>query len=326
MKLVRYDYENILCLVQQEVLAFNQEKSTSISKENYERIINMIHYINRHGSTYQNGIFNLLQMQNKCKIIYQRICHMDLQKYNEQLEDVLCRQLPRIFDTWKNRISWFEMDENLDYPLQDGLPLYHDMYGLQGVDLVLYYLERLKKELEFVYVYKEELDEFFECLDEYTKSFWNMYNLVSNQLYANKILKNRESILLSYRDYLVFQKRNVKQIQVFYQKEKKVKNIIQLTDSYSNIDFNRLLEYLKNLALDEKIKCILHDNLSIHDVLDLLDHGIFFEEEHIYFFKQLDLYTLAFLNKYCESEWGKYLEELSDYEQITELSNQVSLH
>lgn len=317
---------DILYLIQEEVRSLNHGKSTSISKENYERIVKMIHYIYRHGNTYQEGILNLLRMQKECKTIYQRICHMDLHKYNEQLEDVLCRQIPILFDSWKQRISWGEMDENLDYPLKDGLPLYHDMYGLQGIDLVLYYLKRLEKELQFVAIYKEELAEFVGYLDEYTKSSWNMYNLVVNQLYANQILKHKKSILLSYNDYLAFQKRNTKQILVFYRKESISKNEIQFKDCYSNIDFNGFLENLKNLPLDEKIKHILQGDLSMHDVLDLLDHEIFYNEEYVYFFNQLDLYTLAFFYKYCESEWAEYFKELPDYERIIELSNQVSLH
>lgn len=329
MKLAQYKDRKsgkLISLIQQEVIDFNQGKSTSVSQEDYQRVINMIHYICKHGNSYEDGIHEILRIQKECKEIYQRIYSMYLQKYNEQLEDVLCRQIPNIFASWKNRISWCETDENLDYPLNDGLPLYHDMYGLVGVDLVLYYLKRLEEELSFVALYKDELDEFVEYLDAYTKSSWNMYNLISNQLYANQILKNKKSILLSQEDYVIFQKRNTKQIPVFYQKRTKINHLIQFQDSYSDIDFNSFFESLNNLTLDEKINCILHHSLSIHDVLDLLDHEVFYNDEYAYFFKQLDVYTLALLYRYCEEKCKKYFESLDNFEQIIELSNQVSLH
>ena len=48
-----------------------------------------------------------------------------------------------------------------DYPLIDGIPLYHDMYHLRGTDLILYYLKRLREENYFCSLFND-LEMFIE--------------------------------------------------------------------------------------------------------------------------------------------------------------------
>ena len=333
--------------IQAEVLRFTNGKSTSISKENYLRVVDFIHFIFEHGQSYEEGVENIKRRMQECKDLYRSICSYGLEEYNAALYDVLKIQIPNIFQSWNERVCWCEMHENLDYPLVDGIPLLHDMYDLKGVDLVFYYLKRLKKEMDFVKKYKDELLEFVQCLDVYTQESWNMYSLVLYQSIANQVLKGKNTILLSKKDVEEFQNRNVdilcyffdgymktyqdpllNSFQLFYQKEYEESRIF-VQDIHNDYNFNSMVEYLRTLSLEEKINYVLKENLGVHDLLDILNTDVFIETEYISFFKTLDMYSLALLYKYREEKWegliDSHISSLDTYEEILKVSDQIKI-
>ena len=328
MKPVVQRYVNSL-YVKQEVARLNHGKSTSLSKENYVHIVNGVDYILHHSTDghYETGIHNIEIILEECHKLYDAICAYELEAYNAALYDVLNHQIPNLFTQWKDRMNWQEMDENLDYPLVDGMALMRDMYGLQGVDLLHYYLKRLKKEMDFVVQFKSEMKVFVSCLDVYTKLSWNMYSLCLYAYIANQVLKNKKSILLTKTDVEEFYRRDVNIQKYFnedymkeysdvlldsfclvYQKENE-ESMIQIQDVHNDFDFNSMVAYLQTLSLKEKIEYLLKENLGIHDFLDVLDTDVFVDKEYIAFFQILDIYTLAILYKYKSGKWEEYLED-----------------
>lgn len=334
-------------LIQDEVLRFTHGKSTAVSKETYLRIVDLIYFILDHGQSYEEGVENIKIRMQECKSLYRSICTYGLEVYNAALYDVLKIQIPNIFQSWNERVCWCEIHENLDYPLVDGIPLWHGMYDLKGVDLLLYYLRRLKKEMDFVAKYKDELSEFVQCLDMYTQESWNMYSLILYQSIVNQVLKDKNSILLFKKDVEEFQKRNVdiscyffdeymktyqnillNSFQQFYQKEYENSRIF-IQDIHSDYNFNSMIEYLQTLSLQEKINYVLKENLGVHDLLDVLNTDVFIEKEYTSFFKTLDMYSLAVLYKYREKKWegllDSYISSLDTYEEILKVYDQIKI-
>lgn len=148
------------------VLIYTKNRSTTVTTKKFRQIMKSIYYALDHsivkcqnpimelsnskihilyeeGITVLNNLFDALEEQIK-----------DLKKSrivtnNERYNDIFDRQLPYFMALYDIYYRAYYCGYDLDYPLLDGIPLYFDMYHLEGIDLVLEYIKRLMIEHNF---------------------------------------------------------------------------------------------------------------------------------------------------------------------------------
>lgn len=206
-------------------MVFNHQASTSLHKDDFFRILDTINYMfihgfKRNGSSYQSlkekeikyffysGLEDVKKDAQQIQELLVQLNSMIVPFHNERYFSVLQKQVPDFLKSLDGYYAIFNyccIEEDLDYPLFDDMPLYHDMYHLQGTDLVLYYLKRLCLENSFCYQFRKELPELlsqFENLKGVSIQYLgiNLFGLVVYQLLAHILLYDTGSILLEQTD------------------------------------------------------------------------------------------------------------------------------
>lgn len=214
-------------LVVELVFLYNHKKSTVVSKNKLQKILKTIDYIFVHGMASYAYELSVLK-ERKISVLFavgQEVIEQDVKAIiailanlrteslyfaNDRYQSVIHQQISNYLQSLKQYRGIFNYDhikEDLDYPLIDGLPLYHNMYNLKGSDLLLYYLQRLKIENDFCTYFKEEIPEFivqFEQQRGISIALLGM-NLCEELFYqysANLLLLHTHSILLEEVDFL----------------------------------------------------------------------------------------------------------------------------
>ena len=165
-------------LVKELVCRYNHNQSTSISLEDFKHILDTIDYILEHGETFDEGIQSIQSDIKEIQRIYKSIQLLPIN--NEKYLNVLKKQIPFFIQSVTGEDALFhycDISVDLDYPLIDGIPLYHDMYHLRGTDLVLYYLKRLSEENHFCSLF-DDLETFIEDYEKTIKT--SVYDLQIN--------------------------------------------------------------------------------------------------------------------------------------------------
>ena len=165
-------------LIKNLVSRYNHNQSTSISLDDFKHILDTIDYILEHGETLEEGIQSIQSDIKEIQRIYESI--KILRIHNEKYLNVLEKQIPFFIQSVTGEDALFhycDISVDLDYPLIDGIPLYHDMYHLRGTDLVLYYLKRLSEENYFCSLF-DDLDTFIESYEKTIKT--SVYDLQVN--------------------------------------------------------------------------------------------------------------------------------------------------
>ena len=165
-------------LVKELVCRYNHNQSTSISLEDFKHILDTIDYILEHGETFDEGIQSIQSDIKEIQRIYKSIQLLPIN--NEKYLNVLKKQIPFFIQSVTGEDALFhycDISVDLDYPLIDGIPLYHDMYHLRGTDLVLYYLKRLSEENHFCSLF-DDLETFIEDYEKSIKT--SVYDLQIN--------------------------------------------------------------------------------------------------------------------------------------------------
>ena len=165
-------------LVKELVCRYNHNQSTSISLEDFKHILDTIDYILEHGETFDEGIQSIQSDIKEIQRIYKSIQLLPIN--NEKYLNVLKKQIPFFIQSVTGEDALFhycDISVDLDYPLIDGIPLYHDMYHLRGTDLVLYYLKRLSEENHFCSLF-DDLETFIEDYEKTIKTY--VYDLQIN--------------------------------------------------------------------------------------------------------------------------------------------------
>ncbi|MEG0170362.1 DUF6179 domain-containing protein [Anaerorhabdus sp.] len=199
------------------VLKFNHKKSSSISKENYTKVIDTISYYVNHSLFnaddlgieniefyYTKGQLEINHDNKEIKNIHEQLLKHRLRINNERYNSILDEQVPRFLktlDTYRGEFCVCHTNEDLDYPLIDGLPLDHDMYGSDGTDLVRYYLTRFKIENDFCFLFGKQVNELIKmyevCKDiEIELLNINICELCLIQYVANRMMM-KDDLLLS---------------------------------------------------------------------------------------------------------------------------------
>lgn len=206
---------------------YNHKRSTLITKKQFQKIIRTIDYIFIHGMSnyaYELRVLNeysiatlfavgqdvIKQDVNVITVLLEDLKTKSLYFNNERYQNVIHKQVINYLESLKQYRGIFNYDhinEDLDYPLIDGLALYHNMYNLKGSDLVLYYLQRMKIENAFCAYFEEEIPVFiaqFEQQRGISISLIGM-NLCEELFYqysANLLLSHTHKILLEEVEFI----------------------------------------------------------------------------------------------------------------------------
>lgn len=159
------------------VAYYNHQNSTSLSRNSFTRIWDTINYMFIHGFNvfnqsysslnehhirefYTVGLNTVLKDVETIHQILKQVRNRKLSISNDRYLSILNEQIPNyllLLMRYNAIFNYCAIDEDLDYPLFDGLPLYHDMYHLSGTDLVLTYLKRFQIENDFCFYFKDQI-------------------------------------------------------------------------------------------------------------------------------------------------------------------------
>lgn len=169
------------------VYQYNHQRSTCISTAMCQRICKSIDYILDHALAQKSNPLESLQTESIASLYVQGCAAIErsiqrihevqanllqhpLPFLNERYLSILQEQLPRFLNVYETRDKHFRAyacREDFDYPLLDGLPLYHRNYGLKGVDFVYEYLSRMQLEQHFLAAFpKAGIEEFIFCYEQ----------------------------------------------------------------------------------------------------------------------------------------------------------------
>ena len=157
---------------------------------------------------FERGLLVLQNKEQQTRNLLNQLRRNRLPFCNERYNSVMDEQIPHYLEqlsTYEGILYYSHTTEDLDYPLMDGIPLFHDMYHLDGMDLVLYYMERFALEHTFCEYFREELPEFlrrYELQKGVTVEYLglNLCELLWYQCFASLLLFQQPSLLLAEQD------------------------------------------------------------------------------------------------------------------------------
>lgn len=325
-------------IIKELVYRCNHNQSSSISLEDFKHILDTIDYILEHGDTLEEGIQSIQSDIKEIQRIYESIKILPI--HNEKYLNVLEKQIPFFIQSVTGEDALFhycDISVDLDYPLIDGIPLYHDMYHLRGTDLILYYLKRLSEENYFCSLF-DDLDTFIESYEKTIKTSVydlqiNFFELVVHQCIAHisiyhspvlfihdqKEVKDISSIVdsLNYSMIDLFKDRIIASfdtIPIIYPQD-----TYQISFNHEGADFYEVLnkfEYSRDITLLRQ--------LSIYDLIDFLEQDILTEKEYITFFSHLTAIEIVSILKLILPELNTFLHEINRDDLINELDPSIT--
>lgn len=325
-------------LIKKLVSLYNHNQSTSISLDDFKHILDTIDYILEHGETLEEGIQSIQSDIKEIQRIYESIKILPI--HNEKYLNVLEKQIPFFIRSVTGEDALFhycDISVDLDYPLIDGIPLYHDMYHLKGTDLVLYYLKRLSEENYFCSLF-DDLDTFIESYEKTIKTSVydlqiNFFELVVHQCIAHisiyhspgliihdqKEVKDISSIVDSFNYPMIdlFNERIIASfdtIPIIHPQDTH-----QISFNHEGSDFYEILnqfEYSRDISLLRQ--------LSIYDLIDFLEQDILTEKEYITFFSHLTAIEIVSILKLILPELDTFLHEINIDDLINELDSSIT--
>ena len=325
-------------LIKELVSRYNNNQSTSISLEDFQHILDTIDYILEHGKTLEEGIQSIQSDIKEIQRIYNSIQILPFN--NEKYLNVLEKQIPFFIHSVTGEDALFhycDISVDLDYPLIDGIPLYHNIYHLRGSDLVLYYLKRLSEENYFCTLF-DDLESFIEDYEKTIKTSVydlqiNFFELVVHQCIAHISIYNSPGLIIQ-------DKREVNNINVILDSLKYPmidlfkENIMasfdkipiiypedcyQIAFSHEGADFYEILnqfEYSRDITLLKQ--------LSIYDLIDFLEQDILTEKEYITFYSSLTAIEIVSILKLILLELDIFLYQASIDDLINELDTSIT--
>ena len=173
------NYQNeFKIMVKQQVLTFNHGQSSSLSNDDYSRIVHNLDYIIVYGIDWKQnikymkslGLFHLQYQLMQLKNSYQKLVSEIIYVPSYQFMQVVYEQYPRFLKKLSASITNYGVyDEDFDYPLLDGLSMDHHNYGLKSIQLAQYYLDRLMAENELLKNFKNDTNWFFTSFQQLNK-------------------------------------------------------------------------------------------------------------------------------------------------------------
>ncbi|TQQ84803.1 hypothetical protein EXD82_05210 [Peptacetobacter hominis] len=356
-------FSEISTIFDEKINQFNHGMSTSLSKDSFRKIEKSINYMFVKGfrcfpdgykmlSTLNiNYFIKIGEEESKKELeeiisVYEKIEKISLNINNERYIDVIKNQIPKFISEAQEDNQYINMSickYDLDYPLVDGLPLYNNMYGLDGTELVLYYINSLFEEVKF-------LNYFRNCIDNIVKTYEymnqisieyisiNFFELVINQLIAGALIFNKPEIYL-YTDDIKQLNKIVRYENIYLKLNDSINTICYYINddglkNYFNIKKNIIVENFFKLS-KERIDFILNfdiinegniidiesfsiDSSNLRKIIELL-RNINGSKEKIRFIKSQNLGMLDIIDIlesyiFSEEEIRLYYNSLSDIE------------
>ena len=234
-KITQNRYEQLL--KQSEILfnklmkQLNHNGSSSLSQTSFKRIWQTIDYLFCLGYALKHNnaqllnaytidnFFNDGEKQSICdydkiKQLYKEIQKEKLPFENERFHNIIEEQIPeyiKLLESPNAIFHYCHCSYDLDYPLIDGLALYHNMYEKKGAQLVRYYVERFYIEYKFCFLFKKQLPSFFEEYEKckgislHTISI-NLLEILCVQMYINICLNKSIQLSLTKEQLYRFKK------------------------------------------------------------------------------------------------------------------------
>ena len=325
-------------LIKELVSRYNNNQSTSISLEDFQHILDTIDYILEHGKTLEEGIQSIQSDIKEIQRIYNSIQILPFN--NEKYLNVLEKQIPFFIHSVTGEDALFhycDISVDLDYPLIDGIPLYHNIYHLRGTDLVLYYLKRLSEENYFCTLF-DDLESFIEDYEKTIKTSVydlqiNFFELVVHQCIAHISIYNSPGLIIQDKrevDNIIVILDSLKYPMIDLFKENIMasfdkipiiytEDCYQIAFSHEGADFYEILnqfEYSRDITLLKQ--------LSIYDLIDFLEQDILTEKEYITFYSSLTAIEIVSILKLILPELDIFLYQASIDDLINELDTSIT--
>lgn len=200
-------------LLREYVYLFTQEKSSSISKENYETIIHALDYIFFHTS-YDEKMslkWNLyqgrIQIQKDVKMIQNYLPLYRDYFWFKEINDLIGQDLPINLKCWTKAENWLyfsKMKRDFTYPLIGEYTSTQENQALKGTDFAIDYLKRFDLEMKLCSTFKEEISDFLTsyriskgiALEELNV---NLSELFFYHAFASFLVSSKRSLLLDFR-------------------------------------------------------------------------------------------------------------------------------
>lgn len=200
-------------LLREYVYLFTQEKSSSISKENYETIIHALDYIFFHTS-YDEKVslkWNLyqgrIQVQKDVKMIQNYLPLYRDYFWFKEINDLIGQDLPTNLKCWTKAENWLyfsKMKRDFTYPLIGEYTSMQENQALKGTDFAIDYLKRFDLEMKLCSTFKEEISDFLTsyriskgiALEELNV---NLSELFFYHAFASFLVSSKRSLLLDFR-------------------------------------------------------------------------------------------------------------------------------
>ena len=307
-------------------LHYQHQNSSSVSQSQFLRIIDTLNYMFKHSCKdpkalndhsivffFEDGLHTLKRETQKIQVIYESLKTQILPVQNDRYLSIINEQIPNFLKTLQEYGAVFNycyVEGDLDYPLIDGLPLDHDMYGLSGTDLVIYYIRRFALENHFCWYFRHDLPELihqYETLKGISIDYLsiNLLELIASQMTAYSLLHHSIGLFFEKTDIdelknILLNKDITYEITsaLFHVADQPVsseKTIVYL-ESPVNTIFDKAFHDLKEMTkAEEKIQYL--SDVPLYDVLDLLGNDIFYGKEYQQFFSGMDLKEVAVIIK-----------------------------
>lgn len=217
-------------LQKEMVYRYNYNRSTCIKLNTYTLIVNSIWFVLDHAiansvvplqllneqsiaQIYINGKRIVDELHKTLKNLAQDTYKTRIASNNERYLSILDEQLPSFIEAYDASYNACTYMYDYDYPLLDGLALYHHMYKLKGIDMVLEYMRRFSLEQDFFNRFdQEEIRTLFYCYEvqmgvEMTYLGINLCELVLIQKLCTYVIGNCTSLVFDEEQVAYFAKR-----------------------------------------------------------------------------------------------------------------------
>ena len=211
---VKIIQDHVFLLSSNLVKMYNFQRSTTISRRRYKRIMESVYYTLDYAVLYtpnlsleaEVDVFQLYEqgkeyIEEDHQLVYQKYQQLKQTRLpfnNERYQNIIDHQLLDFYINYDVEYHSAFCKEDLDYPLIDGLSMDHNMYNKKGVAMVLEYIHRFELEQNFCNQFASDtLKEIIHLYEELhgisiTYLGTNLLEIILDQLLFSLLLNKEE--------------------------------------------------------------------------------------------------------------------------------------
>lgn len=272
-----------------------------------------IDIMNYKGIEYIEKYLKILNLEGKfCNKFGSNQIKTLLKSYDNKYEELLVNIFKLVLMNALGRLMCNKTLDDLTLNKNDMLQIQHDYKDLSQEEVILKFIEMLKKSLQVLNIKDEELFTYGSILIEQDYEY---------------IYKNIKSFTLD-KVFIISTEREGSEI-IKYVDGRKI----------SNSKFREYTEKIRQcISIEEKVNIINNSFKSLEDIVDMLESECLFDDEYYIYFKSMTEIHLILLYKYmfekyfedeCDIEWcchlKKYILSLSKEKQknIKDISGKI---